>query len=127
MKHLRSFRLWLAAFAVVAVCAVVVTPTSSTAAARITHLEQLVKCPSCQDLSVAQSDATSSLAVRTEISVMVHNGRSDTEILTTIEAAYGPSVLLSPSTGGIGVLLWAAPVAVLSLLVFTVVRLRRRA
>ncbi|MDH2904662.1 MAG: cytochrome c-type biogenesis protein CcmH [Actinomycetota bacterium] len=121
-----SFRVWLVALVAVLVLALVSTPSSSSAAQRVTHLETLVKCPSCQDLSVAQSTSSSSLAVRHEIESMVARGRSDTQILTTIEAAYGPSILLSPSTSGLGALLWVVPVAVFVGLGATVVILRRR-
>jgi cytochrome c-type biogenesis protein CcmH len=114
------------ALVAVLVLALVSTPSSSSAAQRVTHLETLVKCPSCQDLSVAQSTSSSSLAVRHEIESMVARGRSDTQILTTIEAAYGPSILLSPSTSGLGALLWVVPVAVFVGLGATVVILRRR-
>ena len=96
------------------------------AAQRIAHLETLVKCPSCQDLSVAQSTSSSSLAVRHEIEVMVERGDSDSQILTAIESAYGPSVLLSPSTRGWGVVLWLVPAALFGALVVALIVLRRR-
>ncbi len=121
-----SFRLWIAALIAVVAVAVVSAPSTPRAAARVAHLETLVKCPSCQDLSVAQSTASSSLAVRHEIETLVARGESDTQILTTIEAAYGPSILLSPSTGGLGALLWILPSAVFVGLAVTVVVLRRR-
>jgi hypothetical protein len=38
------------------------------------HLETLVKCPACDDLSVAQSNATSAIAVRHDIARDVHRG-----------------------------------------------------
>ena len=38
-------------------------------------------------------------------------GDSDSQILTSLEATYGTSVLLSPPTSGLGALLWAVPVA----------------
>lgn len=121
-----SFRFWLIAVVVVVAFALLSAPTSSSAAQRVAHLETLVKCPSCQDLSVAQSTASSALAVRHEIATMVAEGKSDTQILTTIEAAYGTSILLSPSTTGLGALLWILPSAVFLGLGVTVVVLRRR-
>ncbi len=121
-----SFLVWVLALVVVAVFAVLSAPSSSSAAGRIAHLETLVKCPSCEDLSVAQSTSSSSLAVRHEIAQLVARGDSDSQILTTIEDAYGPSILLSPSTAGWGVLLWLVPSAVFVGLVATVVVLRRR-
>ncbi len=85
-----------------------------------------MKCPSCQDLSVAQSTSSSALAVRHEIATLVERGRSDSQILTTIEDAYGPSILLSPSTSGLGTLLWILPTALFVGLVVTLLTLRRR-
>jgi cytochrome c-type biogenesis protein CcmH len=123
---LGSFRIWLVAFGLVVLIAAISAPTSPARAQRLTHLENLVKCPSCQDLSVAQSTSSSSLAIRHEIESMVARGMSDGQILTSIEAAYGPSILLSPSTAGWGALLWLAPTALFAALVVTVVVVRRR-
>ena len=124
--HPGSFALWLIALVAVVVFALVSSPAASSGAQRVAHLETLVKCPSCQDLSVAQSTSSSALAVRNEIVAMVAKGESDTQILTAIEAAYGPSVLLSPSTSGLGALLWILPSGVFAGLIVTVIVLRRR-
>jgi len=126
VKVLRSFWLWAAAFVVVLVVAITVTPSTPSAASRIAHLESLVKCPSCEDLSVADSNATTAVAVRAQIAAEVHHGESDNAILTSIEDAYGPSILLSPSTTGLGVLLWVGPLAVVLVLVLVGLRLVRR-
>lgn len=123
---LRSFRLWLVVLAAVVALVIVTTPSTSSNTQRVSHLESLVKCPSCQDLSVAQSTSSSALAVRHEIVTMVAAGDSDSQILTTIEDAYGPTILLSPSTAGLGTLLWLLPAAVFVGLGATVVVLRRR-
>ncbi len=125
-RALGSFRFWAVALVVVLVFAVVNSPSTSSSAQRISHLESLVKCPSCQDLSVAQSTSSSALAVRREITTLVGRGQSDSQILTTIEDAYGPSILLSPSTSGIGILLWLLPAVVFAGLVVSVLVLRRR-
>ncbi|HVB71360.1 MAG TPA: cytochrome c-type biogenesis protein CcmH [Acidimicrobiales bacterium] len=126
MKVLGSFRLWLVALVAVGALVAIATPRTSADAARISHLESLVRCPSCEDLSVAQSNATTALAVRHEIVTRVHRGDSDTAILTSLEATYGTSVLLSPPTSGLGVLLWAGPVALILLAGAVATRLVRR-
>jgi cytochrome c-type biogenesis protein CcmH len=126
VKVVTSFRLWLVVLVVVAVAAVVTNPAGHGPADRVAHLEELVKCPSCENLSVAQSNSTSALAVRHEIATMVKAGNTDAQILTTIEAAYGPSVLLSPRTSGLGVLLWLSPTLVVLLFFVIGWRLRRR-
>jgi cytochrome c-type biogenesis protein CcmH/NrfF len=126
VKFTRSFALWVVAFVVIAVFAVVLRPSSATEASRITHLETLVRCPSCDDLSVAVSNATSAIAVRHDISKRVHEGQSDDRILTSLESTYGTSILLSPPTSGLGVLLWVVPLLGLVLLVTSAIRLTRR-
>lgn len=126
MKLLRSFSLWCVALIAVAALAIALHPQNSDASARITHLESLVRCPSCVDLSVGESNATSALAVRHEIAAKVHEGQSDNQILTSLESVYGASILLSPPTSGLGALLWIVPVLVLVLLVVSAIRLARR-
>jgi cytochrome c-type biogenesis protein CcmH len=126
MNILRSFWLWVGAFVVIVVLAVATAPSAPSSVTRIAHLETLVRCPACDDLSVAVSNATSAIAVRHEISSDVHRGESDNKILTSLEAAYGPSILLSPPTSGLGALLWAVPVAGLVFLVAVGLRLARR-
>jgi cytochrome c-type biogenesis protein CcmH len=125
-KFLRSFWLWLAAAIVVIVVAFVAAPSASSTQQRINHLESLVKCPACEDLSVAESNATSAIAVRHEIVLKVQQGESDTAILTSLEDSYGASILLSPSTSGIGSLLWVLPVIVVIVGVGAYLRLVRR-
>ena len=122
----RSFALWCVAFLCVAAAAVALHPSGDAQAARVAHLESLVRCPSCDDLSVAESDATSAIAVRHEIAAKVDAGESDDQILTSLESVYGTSILLSPPTTGLGVLLWLGPLAVLVLLVLSALRLARK-
>lgn len=126
MTILKSFRLWCLAFLCVLALALAAAPSTASTQGRIDHLETLVKCPACDDLSVAQSNATSALAVRDDISRRVRAGESDNKILTSLEATYGTSILLSPSTSGLGSLLWLVPILVIAALLVAGVRLARR-
>ncbi len=126
MRRLGSVWTFLAALVVVAIAVAVVNPHAPSAAARVAHLETLVRCPSCEDLSVAQSTSTSSLAVRHEITRLVAAGVNDSSILTRLESTYGPSVLLSPPTSGIGVVLWLVPLLGVLVLIGVGARLARR-
>jgi cytochrome c-type biogenesis protein CcmH/NrfF len=125
-KVLKSFSVWCVALVAVAAVAVILNPHGSSQTARIAHLETLVRCPACHDLSVAESNATSAIAVRNEIAAAVKSGKSDNEILTSLENSYGTSILLSPPTSGLGILLWLVPSIGLVLLVGSAVRLTRR-
>lgn len=126
MKILKSFWTWLAACVVVVALSFASAPSASTSSSRIAHLETLVKCPSCEDLSVAISNSTSAIAVRNQISADVHRGKSDNQILTSLENTYGTQILLSPSTSGIGAILWLAPLGVVLVVVVVGLRLRKR-
>jgi len=126
MKIVRSFAAWLIALVLVAGMALATQGVGSSAQARVHHLESLVRCPSCQDLSVAQSNATASVALRHEIVRAVQRGESDTKILTSIESVYGPAILLSPATSGLGVLLWLVPAVGVVVFIGALWRLRRK-
>jgi cytochrome c-type biogenesis protein CcmH/NrfF len=114
------------AFVVVVAVAVALHPHASSDRSRIDHLETLVRCPSCDDLSVAVSNATSAVAVRHEIVKKVDEGQSDSQILTSLESVYGTSILLEPPTSGLGVLLWIVPVLLVVALILSAIRLSRR-
>jgi cytochrome c-type biogenesis protein CcmH len=69
---------------------------------RAAAIEAGVRCPSCTDLSVAQSNATTAIAVRHQIEGMVSAGRSTAEIDQALVSEYGQSILLvPPASGGI--------------------------
>lgn len=81
-----------------------------TAAQRAARIEAGVRCPSCIDVSVAQSDESTALAVRHEILRMVEQGRSASQIDQTLVAQYGQTILLvPPATGGFA-LIWILPI-----------------
>jgi cytochrome c-type biogenesis protein CcmH len=126
MKLITSFWTWLAACVMVISAAFISAPSTSSLDSRIAHLETLVKCPSCDDISVGVSNSTSAIAVRHEIVASVKSGKSDTEILTSLENRYGTQILLSPSTSGIGTILWLGPLLVVLAIVFIGLRLRGR-
>ncbi len=127
MRALRSPALFALALVALVVATLVLSPAAPSRQARIAHLESLVRCPSCEDLSVAQSSAPTALAVRHEIAAAVARGASDTAILTALETAYGPAILLSPPTSGLGTLLWAGPLAlIVAALALGALRWRRR-
>ena len=126
MKVLGAFRLWLLAVVTIVICSFAFASHAPRVAQRIAHLEALVKCPSCDDLSVAQSNAPAAVAIRHEIESRVRAGSSDTQILTSLQARYTGVVLLSPSTAGLGVLLWLVPTLLTTLGLGIFVRMVRR-
>ena len=80
----------------------VFSSTPETAAQRAAAIETGVRCPSCTDVSVADSDATTAVAVRHQIQSMVDAGRSTAAIDQVLVSEYGQTILLvPPDTGGI--------------------------
>jgi len=80
-------------------------------AARIAAIEADVKCPSCEDLSVAVSTAPTAVAVRSLIVRQVDAGASTAAIEQYLVSRYGPSILLRPPTTGASGLVWELPLA----------------
>ncbi|HVC14779.1 MAG TPA: cytochrome c-type biogenesis protein CcmH [Acidimicrobiales bacterium] len=107
-----SFVLALAALAVALVIGSGVTsPAALTPAARAAALDTKVRCPSCEDSSVAQSQAAQAVAVRHEIARLAAAGESDRAIEHRLVAQYGPSILLEPADSGLASLVWLLPLA----------------
>ncbi len=78
---------------------------------RIAALEASVRCPSCEDLSVADSSAPSAVEIRSLIATDVRSGRSDAQIRAFLVSRYGPSILLRPATTGAVGVVWLLPLA----------------
>ena len=81
-----------------------------TNAQRASAIESVVRCPSCIDVSVAQSETTTALAVRHEIERLVAHGRSTAEIKQTLVSQYGQTILLEPPDAAGFALIWIVPI-----------------
>ena len=115
------------AIGISAVVFLFVTPSHVTNSTRISHLESIVKCPTCISVSTADANTASAIALRSYISTMVNSGASDQEVIAQLEATYGKSVLLVPPNG-FGSLLVAGTIAI-ALVVpfgFVLVNVRRK-
>jgi cytochrome c-type biogenesis protein CcmH len=80
-----------------------------SAAERAAALEAQVRCPSCEDISVAQSSASTAIALRHQIAQQVRQGRSDAEIEDGLVARYGPTILLRPPAHGLATAVYVVP------------------
>jgi len=101
---------------VVVALAVVVWPHGDNSpSARAHALETQLKCPECQGLSVADSQAPTSLAIRADIKRRIARGESDAQIRQVYVDDYGQSILLTPQSSGVSLIVWVLPVVVLAL------------
>jgi cytochrome c-type biogenesis protein CcmH len=82
-----------------------------TAAQRAIAIESVVRCPSCIDVNVLQSEETTAIAVRHQIQRQVAEGRSTGQIEQTLVSEYGQTILLEPpDTDGFAII-WILPIA----------------
>jgi cytochrome c-type biogenesis protein CcmH len=81
-----------------------------TEADRVRAIAQEVRCPTCQSLSAAESDAPAAQAVRDEIRDRLRDGQSKGQILAFLASRYGDGILLRPESSGIAGLVWVLPV-----------------
>ena len=105
--------LW-AVLAVALVSALVVGASGhgapATPAQRAGALDAELRCPSCDDLSVADSSAASAVAIRQLVLADTESGVSDSSIVSYLQSRY-PGIVLRPPASGIEGLVWFAPLA----------------
>ena len=110
---IRRFPLW-SVLAVVLVVALVVgsgvlRSAPPSAAQRAAAIESVVRCPSCEDLSVATSSAPTALTVRATVRQLIAEGRTDQQVKDYLVARYGPAIVLEPPARGWSLLVWLLP------------------
>jgi cytochrome c-type biogenesis protein CcmH len=98
---------------VVVALSIVVWPRGGQSpAARAHTLETQLKCPECEGLSVADSNAPTSRAIRADVKKRIAQGQSNEEIRQAYVARYGEEILLQPRSSGISLIVWVLPVVV---------------
>jgi cytochrome c-type biogenesis protein CcmH len=128
----RRFPLWTVLGAVLVVALLigsgVFSSTPPTNAQRAAAIESDIRCPSCEDLSVAVSSAPTAVTVRSTVSHLVDQGQTDQQIEEYLVARYGSTIVLDPPTHGWSILVWVLPVVggLAAVAVITVVLVRRR-
>ena len=88
-------------------------PEEDEVARRSDRLAAGLRCPVCQGLSAADSQAESAVAMRVRTEDLVRAGYSDTQIQAYFVERYGEWVLLEPPRRGLHWLIWLGPLVVL--------------
>ena len=74
-----------------------------------------IRCPKCQNESIAESDAPVAADLRREVRRLIAEGASDDEIKTFLASRYGEFVLYRPRLTPTTLAIWAAPFVLLGL------------
>ena len=80
---------------------------------RVRALSEDFACPTCDGQSVAESNAVIALEIRRDIQRRVDGGDSDAQVTEALISAYGESIDLRPSSGGVVGLIWTVPVVIM--------------
>ncbi|MGO9028837.1 MAG: cytochrome c-type biogenesis protein CcmH [Acidimicrobiales bacterium] len=109
----RRFPLWLVLGVVLVVALAVGSgafdTSSPTPAQRALAIESGIKCPSCEDLSVADSSAQTAVIVRAAVRQLIADGRTDQQIEAYLADRYGSAIVLDPPTSGWSLMVWVLP------------------
>ncbi len=80
---------------------------------RYQDLSVVLRCPKCQNQSIAESNSPIANDLRGEIHRLLREGQSDEQILDSMVARYGDFVLYDPRLSARTALLWLGPGALL--------------
>ncbi len=101
----------LAVMAAIGSSLLLVTPRPQTVDQRVYSIASQLKCPVCQDESVADSSVSIAEQMRQVIRQQVQAGKSDQQIIQFFEDRYGASIVWSPPWLGLTLFAWLVPIA----------------
>ncbi|MCH2556886.1 MAG: cytochrome c-type biogenesis protein CcmH [Alcanivorax sp.] len=94
---------------------------------RFHRLTEELRCPKCQNQSIADSDAEIARDMRERTARMIRDGHSDQEVVNFFVDRYGDFVSYRPPVNERTAILWMGPLGLLLLGVLAIVLLVRRA
>ncbi|HEY0757110.1 MAG TPA: cytochrome c-type biogenesis protein [Ktedonobacteraceae bacterium] len=118
MKQRHSLLLLLALLVLVGAIwsyILVALPSQATLDQRVHDVGEQLKCPVCQNESVADSAASIAEQMRLVIRQQLQAGKSEQQVLGYFADHYGKQILLTPPQQGFNLLAWLMPVALLLL------------
>ena len=109
MSISRSSRAVLAALALQLALTLPALAVEDDLERRMLEVAAVLRCPVCQNLSVADSTSEMANDMRRLIADRLREGKTPEEIRAYFVSKYGQWILLSPDPRGIGLLVWVLP------------------
>lgn len=98
-----GWALWMAALPAAAL-------TPEEVEQRVMTITDALRCPTCQAISVKDSEASFSTEIRDKVRRMVEEGQTDDQIKAYFVDRYGEWILRAPLKRGLGLVVWTLPV-----------------
>lgn len=89
------------------------TSTQKTLDQRVQDVASQLKCPICQNESVADSPSSLAQQMRMVIRQQLQEGKSEQEVVQYFERSYGEKIINNPPWQGFYLLIWLVPIALL--------------
>lgn len=103
-----------------------VPPSPEEIELRVQAITDQLRCPTCQAISVKDSEAAFSMQIRDKVKRMVEEGQSEDQIKAYFVSRYGDWILRAPAKEGVGLIVWLLPIAAIlavgAALAWTIVR-----
>jgi cytochrome c-type biogenesis protein CcmH len=103
-----------------------IVPKPPTVEQRVHNIAAQLRCPVCQNESVADAPSTVAQDIRKQIQQQVLAGKSDQQIIQFFIDRYGEqTIIYAPQWQGFSILMWVVPILLLlggMLLIFFVIR-----
>ncbi|WP_172459645.1 cytochrome c-type biogenesis protein [Canicola haemoglobinophilus] len=85
-------------------------------------LTQELRCPQCQNNNIADSNATIAVDMRAKVYELLKEGQNKQEIINYMVERYGNFVTYNPPVTSATIILWVAPLTLVILGIFVVLR-----
>jgi cytochrome c-type biogenesis protein CcmH len=76
---------------------------------RVREISDGLRCPTCQSISVNDSEAAFSRQIRAKVRRMLEEGQREQQIKAFFVSRYGEWILRAPKKEGLGLVLWLLP------------------
>ena len=76
---------------------------------KLNHIASKLRCMTCQNQTIYESETEFSKQIKTEILEQLNNNKNEEEIIEFIIQRYGEYILLKPKFDGKNLVLWLLP------------------